>query len=462
MSDLYDLLLQQIQEIVYAVKINGDHLLGSVQFFSNRTGPMLGFDPQEFMDNPNLWFSIIHPDDLDNVKMTTHSMLETGKPVTRTYRIRHKTTSEYFWIEDKASPQCDDTGNIVGYIGAAQDITDRKQAEYALQASEVRYRRLFETAQDGILILDAETGQITDVNPFLVEMLGFSHETFLGKKLWEIGLFRDVAASQKGFTKLQKHGYIRYEDLPLETHDGRKIQVEFVSNVYEVNHSKVIQCNIRDITKRKWAEYALQASEVRYRRLFESARDGILILDAETGQITDVNPFLVEMLGLSRETLLGKKLWEIVSFKDGAATKAAFGTLQEQGYIRYEDLPLKTIDGRKIQVEFVSNVYEVNQSKVIQCNIRDITDRKQAEAEREKLIHELEAALAKVKTLSGMLPICASCKRIRNDEGYWSQIEAYISQHSTVSFSHGLCPECAHKLYPDIFKNGDKDFSTKT
>jgi len=112
-------------------------------------------------------------------------------------------------------------------------------------------------------------------------------------------------------------------------------------------------------------------------------------------------------------------------------------------------------------VEFVSNVYEVNDSKVIQCNIRDISDRKQAEAEREKLISELEAALAKVKTLSGMLPICASGKKIRNDEGYWSQIEAYISEHSQVIFSHGLCPECAHKLYPDIFKNGDKDFQTK-
>ena len=225
-----------------------------------------------------------------------------------------------------------------------------------------------------------------------------------------------------------------------------------------MDHSKVIQCNIRDITKRKWAEYALQASEVRYRRLFESAQDGILILDAETGQIADVNPFLVEMLGLSREALLGRKLWEIGLFKDVAASQRSFSTLQKHGYIRYEDLPLETIDGRKIQVEFVSNVYEVNQSKVIQCNIRDISQRKQAEAEREKLIHELEDALAKVKTLSGLLPICASCKKIRNDEGYWSQIEAYISEHSQVSFSHGICPECAQKLYPDIFKKGDNDF----
>jgi PAS domain S-box-containing protein len=183
MSELYDLLLQQIHEIVYAVKTTSDHLLGSVQFFSNRTAAMLGFDPQDFMDNPNLWFSIIHPDDLDKVKKATHAMIENGNQVIRTYRVRHKITDEYFWIEDKVSPQCDDIGNVIGYIGAAQNITDHKRAESALQASEARYRRLFETAQDGIFILDAETGKITDVNPFLVNMLGYSQKDFLGKKL---------------------------------------------------------------------------------------------------------------------------------------------------------------------------------------------------------------------------------------------------------------------------------------
>ncbi len=117
--------------------------------------------------------------------------------------------------------------------------------------SETRYRRLFETAQDGILILDAETGQISDVNPFLIEMLGYSYEDFLGKKLWEIGPFKNIEASKITFSELQSKGYVRFEDLPLETKDGRLIAVEFVSNVYLVNRHKVIQCNIRDITERK-------------------------------------------------------------------------------------------------------------------------------------------------------------------------------------------------------------------
>jgi PAS domain S-box-containing protein len=141
---------------------------------------------------------------------------------------------------------------------AFEDITERKQIEEALKNSETQYRRLFETAPDGILILDAETGQISDVNPFLVEMLGYSHEELLGKKLWEIGAFKDIESSKAIFLKLQEKGYVRYEDLPLETKDGRPMAVEFVSNVYSVDHHKVIQCNIRDITERKRLGDALQ------------------------------------------------------------------------------------------------------------------------------------------------------------------------------------------------------------
>jgi PAS domain S-box-containing protein len=137
---------------------------------------------------------------------------------------------------------------------------ERYEMAEALRASEVRYRRLFEAARDGILILDAETGMVVDVNPYMIEMLGFSREAFLGKKLWELGCFKDIVASQAGFEELQRKEYIRYEDKPLETADGRQIEVEFVSNVYLVNHHKVIQCNIRDITERKRAEEKLEQS----------------------------------------------------------------------------------------------------------------------------------------------------------------------------------------------------------
>jgi diguanylate cyclase (GGDEF)-like protein/PAS domain S-box-containing protein len=136
--------------------------------------------------------------------------------------------------------------------------SERQQIKQALISSEVRYRRLFETAKDGILLLDAETGQIADVNPFLQELLGYSHTELLGRTLWEIGPFKDVAASQSAFRQLQSQEYVRYENLPLETKNGQHRQVEFVSNVYLVDGQRVIQCNIRDITARKQTEVELR------------------------------------------------------------------------------------------------------------------------------------------------------------------------------------------------------------
>jgi len=126
----------------------------------------------------------------------------------------------------------------------------------ALEVSELRYRRLFETVQDGILILDADTGKIIDVNPFLLDLLDYPFETMIGLQLWEIGRFKDIAANQAAFEALQTNEYIRYENLPLRTKAGREIQVEFVSNVYVVGSEKVIQCNIRDISARSKADEA--------------------------------------------------------------------------------------------------------------------------------------------------------------------------------------------------------------
>lgn len=146
----------------------------------------------------------------------------------------------------------------------------------------------------------------------------------------------------------------------------------------------------------------LRSSEIRYRRLFESARDGILILDADSLRITDVNPFMMELLGYSRAEFLGRELWEIGLFGDKAASQQAFRELQATGYLRYEDLPLQTTDGKLREVEFVSNVYEEDGHRVIQCNIRDVTDRKHAEEERRLLLASAQAARAEADTANSI------------------------------------------------------------
>jgi PAS domain S-box-containing protein len=170
------------------------------------------------------------------------------------YNPREK---DYRWINVRAMPlfRPGEDNPCQVYI-IFDDITERRRIEKTLQDSEIRYRRLFEAAQDGILIINAETGKIVDVNQFLMDMLRYSHEEFVGKELWEIGAFKDITESKVAFTELQNKQYIRYENLPVETKDGRLINVEFVSNVYLVDHSQVIQCNIRDITERKRIEDA--------------------------------------------------------------------------------------------------------------------------------------------------------------------------------------------------------------
>jgi diguanylate cyclase (GGDEF)-like protein/PAS domain S-box-containing protein len=133
-----------------------------------------------------------------------------------------------------------------------QDKKDRLINE--LKVSELKFRRLFEAAQDGILLLDANTGEITDANPFILKTLGFSRAEVIGLKLWELGPLKDVVTSKEAFIELKAKKYIRYDNLPLETKKGKPMYVEFISNVYKVKDKNIIQCNIRDITARVLAQ----------------------------------------------------------------------------------------------------------------------------------------------------------------------------------------------------------------
>lgn len=175
--------------------------------------------------------------------------------------------------------------------------------ELKLKESEVKYRRLFETAHDGILILDSETGQITDVNPFLINLLGYSKDEFLNKKLWEVGAFRNMKASKDVFKILQRDGYVRYDDLPLETKDGRDVAVEFVSNSYIAGGTVVIQCNIRDITERKKIEQIKES-----KRLLEEEKMKVKSIADATHELRTPVAIIQGNVDLATRSRKGKSL----------------------------------------------------------------------------------------------------------------------------------------------------------
>ncbi|MGA2112546.1 MAG: PAS domain S-box protein [Anaerolineales bacterium] len=183
--------------------------------------------------------------------------------------------------------------------------------------SKEQFQGLFETAQDGIILLEARTGEITDTNPYIEKLLGYSHRELIGKKLWEIGPFKNVLTSQDALREIQRKGHIRFEDLPLETKDGNRCDVEFVSNVYRVGNQKVIQCNVRDITERMRIGHALQESEARYHSLFENMLAGFVHCQIlyQRGQPQDflclaVNPAFEKLTGL--KNVVGKKVTEVI------------------------------------------------------------------------------------------------------------------------------------------------------
>jgi two-component system, cell cycle sensor histidine kinase and response regulator CckA len=263
-----------------------------------------------------------------------------------------------------------------------------------LRKSETHYRRLFENTKDGILILDF-TGRITDVNPYLIDMLGYSHSELVGKKLWEIGPFKDVAACRSAFSDLQTEGIIRYEDLPLETKDGRRINVEFVSNVYTVDRTLTVQCNIRNITERSRTAAALKISEEHHRSVIEGASHGIFRCTLE-GQFLNVNPAFVSMLGYgSAEEVLALDLVRnlFVNRDEGLSLLQKW---KDTGEIE-DEVQWKRMDCHEITVRLIGRVLGTKhqRSAGLEVIAEDVTQRRALEEQlRQALKMEVMGRLA--------------------------------------------------------------------
>ena len=208
------------------------------------------------------WANALHVDDRQRVWDLWTEACKSKSFYKSEGRMWHAASNSYRHFEARAVPILQSDGSVREWVGKFLDVEELKQTEAALFNSELRYRRLFETAKDGILILDADSGIILDANPFMTELLGYSQAEFVDKELWEIGLFSDKSENEAAFRELQRNGYVRYDHLPLKTKHGQQAEVEFVSNVYQVDHRHVAQCNIRDISERsRWEQKTKEQSE---------------------------------------------------------------------------------------------------------------------------------------------------------------------------------------------------------
>ncbi len=203
-----------------------------------------------------------------------------------------------------------------------------------------------------------------------------------------------------------------------------------------------------DITDIRKTQDALQESEERYLRVVNTMQEG-LVIASKDGKIQFVNSAFCEMYQYSQEESIGMHTLKLIQPDNHHIFERFVEDLENKG-----NFSGKTVDVRKDGTTFHTDVngaqIHFKGQECFLAVIRDITTAKRLEQERERLIAELKDAISKVQTLSGLLPICSSCKKIRDDKGYWNQIEGYISKHSTAQFSHGICPECAKKLYPDL------------
>ncbi len=267
---------------------------------------------------------------------------------------------------------------------------NHSEVPHGPETSEISYRRLFETAPNGIVIVDAASQKITDANPFMIELLGYSRDEFIGKQLWEVGLFENEQSCVKAVRDLLKKGFARYENLPLRTKSGERREVEFISNVYEEESRRVVQCNIRDITDRKAAEEALQ--EVHRRLMFHVDNTPLAVVEWDNDfRLSRWSPSAERLFGWKADEVLGKRItdWKFV-FEDDVDAVKKIRPRQLWGAEQHSVSKNRnyTKHGRVLYCEWYNSVL-YDKSGILESILSlvlDVTARNQAEEEKAQLL----------------------------------------------------------------------------
>jgi len=333
-----------------------------------------------------------------------------------------------------------------GYFVLYKDISDREKVVQALRESEEKHRLLVENINDGVVISQAD--KFVFINGQFARMLGYTVDEL------QMRDFRDVYTEegQRILYERQQRRESGEEVSPryetkFRRKDGSELQVEASVTIFEYRDELATFGVIRDITERKAAEAAIRKREIQYKSLFNQIADPIFIFDDKTHYFLDCNIAVERTYGYSKEEICHMTPFDLHPKEEQDRVKENIDIANVNEPHTYRHL---TKSGKTLDVEILSDQIDYRGQAAWLAIVRDVTERKQIEAEREQMITKLQDALNRVKKLSGLVPICAGCKRIRDDSGYWNEVEHYIAEHSDAQFSHGLCPECMKKYYPEF------------
>ena len=348
-------------------------------------------------------------------------------------------------------------GSADQLVVSHEDITKLKCLERFYQESREEYLRVVNTIQDAVVIVD-HSGKISFVNRAFTRLYQYEVKEALGMDAEKLVHPDHLSTLDRFFNDLEEKGTFVGQNVDIRR-DGTSFFADVRGAKINFHGEECYLAVVRDISKRREAQKALKDSEQLYHALFEKNSSMILLVDPESGRIVNANPAACSFYGYSRKQFTKMQIHDINNLSAEQVSRAIESVKSgERNYFQFQH---RLADGEIRDIEVFSGPIKIGGNLLICSIIHDISIRRRVEKEKEVLIEELQRALKEIKTLRGILPICAHCKKIRDDTGYWNQIESYINQHSDVRFSHGICPECIEKLYPDIagelLKKIDKD-----
>ncbi len=336
-------------------------------------------------------------------------------------------------------------------LKATLEVVDVKfQAEQKLKISNSKFQSIFMGNPEPAVYLDLDF-KVIDINPRFTDIFGYDLDDIEHQYIDDFIIPAGREKEAKKFSKESEKAYL-YKQSIRKTKNGELIPVEIsAAPIFVDNKQTGAFVLYKDIRQRKKTESALKLQQTYLQQLFNSAPEGI-VLCKKDGEIIRANKEFLQLFDYEKEDIIGKPLDFLISTEELKEAQEITQKVSNGNLVNTESVRRRK-DGSPVQVSIMAKPIFLDDEMIgIYAIYRDITERMNSQKEREKLITELQNALNEVKNLSGLIPICAHCKKIRDDKGYWNRVEDYLADHSDVAFSHAICPDCIKKYYPKQYK----------